>query len=72
MLAILQSLISLLASEPLSVNRVIMELGKAEDDLGASVLIAPADPLFREAIVVRNIDLATREPGNIPALVIRC
>ena len=69
MLAALQELVSLLASDPLSVDQVVAALGTIQEDLGASVAVTPASPLFREVIVARAIDLATRQPSDAPALI---
>jgi hypothetical protein len=69
MLAALQRLISLLASDPLTVDQVVGALGAVSQDHGASVAVMPADPLFEEAIVARAIDLTTRQPSDVPALV---
>lgn len=69
MLAALQKLISLLVSDPLTADKVALQLGTVVEDLGASLAVTPANPLFRDAIVARGIDLTTREPSNVPALV---
>ena len=69
MLAALQRLISLLATDPLTVSQVVDALGPVGQDHGASVAVAPADPAFEEVIVARAIDLTTRQPFDVPALV---
>jgi len=69
MLAALQTLASLLARDPLTVDHVIEQLGTVTHDYGGNVLLAPRDPLFKEANVVREIDLTTLEPSNTPAHV---
>jgi hypothetical protein len=69
MLAALQEMVSLLASDPLTVQQVAAKLGVVAEDLGASLAVAPADPLFEEVIVARGIDLATRLPSDEPAFV---
>jgi hypothetical protein len=69
MLAALQELVSLLASDPLTVQQVAEKLGTVAEDLVASLAVAPADPSFKEVIVARAIDLTTRQPSDVPALV---
>ena len=69
MLATLQELISLLASDPLTVDQVVAALGTVADDYGVSLAVAPADPLFQEVIVARGVDLETRLPSDEPAFV---
>jgi hypothetical protein len=69
MLAALQALASMLARDPLTVNQVVEELGTVTHDYGANVLLTPHDPLFKEASVVRGIDLTSFEPTDTPAHV---
>ena len=69
MLAALQELISLLASDPLTVQQVAGRLGEVAEDLVASLAVTPAVPIFQEVIIARSIDLTTREPTDVPAFV---
>ena len=70
MLSNLQDLISLLSTEPLTVGDVIQHLGVAGEDRGASVVVTPNDTQIHSAIVVRGIALETREPSDVPALIL--
>ena len=69
MLAALQELIALLASDPLTAQEAAAALGKVAEDLVASLAVTPAGPHFQEVIVARAIDLTTREPTDVPAFV---
>jgi hypothetical protein len=69
MLAALQELISLLASDPLTVQQVAGRLGEVAEDLVASLAVTPAGPDLEEVIIARSIDLTTREPTDVPAFV---
>lgn len=69
MLKALGALASFLARDPLTVAQVVAELGTVTHDYRPNVIVAPFNPLFREANVVRGIDLATRKHGDSPALV---
>lgn len=57
----LRSLATLLAADPLSVDDVADALGTEERSSAGDVLIAPFDPAFSEATVVR------RAGGDVPA-----
>ena len=69
MLKALGVLASFLAQDPLTVDQVVAELGAVTHNYRPNVILAPFDPLFREANVVRGIDLVTRKHGERPALV---
>jgi hypothetical protein len=69
MLAALEALASFLAHEPLTVDEVVEHLGTVSHDYSGNVLVAPHNPLFAEANVVRAIDPETRRPGEVPAHV---
>lgn len=67
MIAELKNIATLLASDPLTVQQVIAQLGAVTTDYGSNVLVAPNNPLFREAEVVRKVDLNTFDPLDTPA-----
>lgn len=69
MIPALRALASLLAADPLTVNEVSDQLGTVTHDFGANVMLAPRDPLFKEASVVRGIDPTTLKPSPTPAHV---
>ena len=70
MLAALRELASVLARDPLTVDDVIAHLGgTVTHDYGANVVLAPRDPAFREASIVRGLDVATRQQSTAPAHV---
>jgi hypothetical protein len=62
----LESIAALLARDPLTVRQVVERLGTATIDYGSNVLVAPNNPLFREANVVRQLDRATFHPIDVP------
>ena len=66
MIEALELLASLLARGPLTVEEVIKQLGTVISDYKPNVLGEPSDPLFKEANVVRGIDLTSFEPSNTP------
>jgi hypothetical protein len=69
MIAALEALAALLARDPLTVDDVIAHLGPARHDYGANVVLAPRDPSFTEANVMRDLDSAARKHTATPALV---
>lgn len=69
MIAEIQAIICLLASDPLTVDTVVRKLGTVTDNYSGNVLIKPYDPQFKEANVVREIDQTTGKHLNIPSLV---
>jgi|WetSurMetagenome_2_1015567.scaffolds.fasta_scaffold125405_1 hypothetical protein len=70
MIAVLQELASLLARDSLTVDQIIAKLGTVLHDYGSNILVTTSNLLFKEANVVREINLATLEPSNAPAHVI--
>jgi hypothetical protein len=69
MLAEIKELVSFLAGDPLTADQVITRLGTMIQDHGGNVSIKPRNPLFKEADVIREIDLKTLKPSNRPAHV---
>jgi hypothetical protein len=69
MIAEIQAIMCLLASDPLTVDTVVRKLGTVTDNYSGNVLIKPYDPQFKEASVVREIDQTTGKHLNIPSLV---
>ena len=69
MVAALRAVASLLAGEPLTVDQVIDHLGAVTRDYGGNVLLAPREPGFRQASVVRAVDPSTGSPTPTPAYV---
>lgn len=69
MLAKVRELVSLLASDPLTVKDVAATLGTIARDDGGTVEVAPADPSLQEVTVARGIDIATRTRSDEPGFV---
>lgn len=66
MIAEIQAIACLLASEPLTMDEFVGKFGTVTHDYGVNVLVKPDDPQFKEVSVGRDVDFTTRKPLNTP------